>query len=108
MLDYRRCLLLRLSPRKSSLALQCKADEQITLPTRAYSLKRTGGPKPAAEEPTDEKLADGDEEPDSPTAATTTLDDQSLRGRQPKSGEVGRDASTPSERTIVDPTQSSK
>lgn len=71
-------------------------------------MKRTGGPKPAAEEPTDEKLADGDEEPESPTGATTSLDDHSSRGRQPVAAGVGRDASTPSERTIVDSTQSSK
>lgn len=76
-------------------------DGQITLPTRAYSLKRTGGPKPAAEEPTDEKLADGDEDAlDSPVNAT--LSDDSLRGRQPISGHAGRDASTPSDRTIVE------
>jgi len=92
----------------SFFAARDRADRQITLPTRAYSLKRTGGPKPAAEEPTDEKLADGDDEPDSPTAATTTLDDQSLPGWQPIAAGVGRDASTPSERTIVDSTQSSK
>jgi hypothetical protein len=78
------------------------------LPTRAYSLKRTGGPKPAAEENVDEKLADGDDEPDSPTGVAATLDDQSIRGRQTVSGGVGRDPSTPSERTIVDSTQSSK
>ena len=92
----------------SFFAARDRADRQITLPTRAYSLKRTGGPKPAAEEPTDEKLADGHDEPDSPTAATTTLDDQSLRGRQPAAAGVGLEASTPSERTIVDSTQSSK
>ena len=76
-------------------------DGQITLPTRAYSLKRTGGPKPAAEEPTDEKLADGDDDsPDSPV--TATLGEETLRGRQPISGHAGRDASTPSDRTMVD------
>ena len=76
-------------------------DSQITLPTRAYSLKRTGGPKPAAEEPTDEKLANGDDDtPDSPV--TATLGDDTLRGRRPISGSAGRDASTPSDRTIVE------
>jgi len=44
-------------------------------------------------------MADGDEEPDSPAAE---LDDQSLRGRQPITAGAGRDASAPSERTIVD------
>jgi hypothetical protein len=92
----------------STFAPECTANDQITLPTRAYSLKRTGGPKPAAEEPTDEKLADGDDEPESPTAATATLDEGSIRGRPPNMTGVGRDPSTPSERTIVDSTQNSK
>jgi hypothetical protein len=77
-------------------------DDQITLPTRAYSLKRTGGPKPAAEEPMDEKMADGndDDAPDSPVAAT--LEEQSPRGRQAVSASAGRDTSTPSDRTVID------
>jgi hypothetical protein len=83
-------------------------DNQITLPTRAYSLKRTGGPKPAAEEQIDEKKAADDDDPDSPSAAAATLDDQSVRGRQPISSGGVRDASAPSERTIVDLTHSSK
>ena len=48
-------------------------------------------------------MADGDEERDSPAAE---LDDQSLRGRQPITAGAGRDASAPSERTIVDTTTS--
>ena len=85
----------------SCLFFVTTTDGQITLPTRAYSLKRTGGPKPAAEEPTDEKLADGDDDsPDSPV--TATLGDDTLRGRQPISGHAGRDTSTPSDRTVVE------
>jgi hypothetical protein len=77
------------------------ANSQITLPTRAYSLKRTGGPKPAEEAVEDDKMADGEDD-SSEAVASATLTDYPPRGRHTGPVTGDRDTSRPSERTIVD------